>query len=349
MVGLVLILSWPGIPRWLFVYPIYLDYCCLENPKTVFICCGDVLVDLFSQPTQGVGKVGLNGHVGGSPLNVAVGLSRLGNTTGYLCKNSTDFIGQGIASYLQANNIKPDWITESSLNSTLAMIQTNEDGSANYAFYTNNTADVSLTLDELPAQFPDDLDVLHFGSYSTAVDPTSSTLAALATREASRRVISYDPNIRPSIEPDMDIWREKFAAFSKAADFVKASDEDIGLLFGEAKSFDAFAADVLSNGASAVAITQGGDGATVYSPDGRVVHSDPLSVTVVDTVGAGDTFQAASLHWLKAQGCMTNGTVSVADVDLAAWVNFAARAAAITCSRHGADLPTLAEVEAWKS
>jgi len=317
--------------------------------KAVFICCGDVLVDLFSQPTQSVGKVGLSGHVGGSPLNVAVGLSRLGNSTGYLCKNSTDFIGQSIGEYLQANNIKPDWITSSPLNSTLAMIKTNEDGSANYAFYTDNTADVSLTLDDLPAQFPDDLDALHFGSYSTAVDPTSSTLVALAQREAAHRVISYDPNIRPTIEPDMDIWREKFAAISRVADFVKASDEDIELLFGKSKSFDDFAADVLSHGASAVAVTEGGSGATVYSPDGRVVRSEPLSVKVADTVGAGDTFQAASLHWLKAQGCMNNGVLSVADADVAAWVNFAARAAAITCSRHGADLPTLAEVEAWNA
>lgn len=315
----------------------------------MFICCGDVLVDLFNQPTPGVGKVALAGHVGGSPLNVAVGLARLGNTCGYLCKNSTDFIGQGIAEYLAQNAIRPDWITPTDLNSTLAMIKTNDDGSANYAFYTDNTADLSLTVDELPAQFPDDLDVLHFGSYSTAVEPTSSSLVALAQRESSARVISYDPNIRPSIEPDMNIWRDKFAALSAAADFVKASDEDIGLLFGKSKSFETFAADVIATGAAAVAVTQGGEGATVYAADGRVSQSDPLSVTVKDTVGAGDTFQAASLHWLKQQGCMHNGKLSVADADIKDWLNFATRAAAITCTRHGADLPTLDDIQQWST
>lgn len=313
----------------------------------MFICCGDVLVDLFSQSTDKAGKVALQGHVGGSPLNVAVGLSRLGNQTGYLCKNSTDFIGQSIAEYLQINGILNDWITASSLNSTLAMVRTNPDGSANYAFYTDNTADLSMTVEELPARFPAELRVLHFGSYSTAVDPTSSALIALAKREAATRVISYDPNIRPSIEPDMDIWREKFSALCSSADFVKASDEDIALLFGVGKTAESFAVDAFAHGASAVAVTEGGSGATVYAADGQSARSKPLQVDVVDTVGAGDTFQAASLHWLQANNCMENGVLSVSQADIAEWVNFAASAAAITCTRAGADLPTLREVETW--
>ncbi|ASJ72525.1 carbohydrate kinase family protein [Granulosicoccus antarcticus] len=312
----------------------------------MFISCGDILVDLFSQPTDTAGKVALQGHVGGSPLNVAIGLSRMGNQAGYLCKNSVDFIGQQIAAYLESNQILPDWVLPSELNSTLAMIKTNPDGSANYAFYTDNTADQSMTVEDLPAAFPESLDLLHFASYSTAVGATSKALKALAQREAGRRVISYDPNLRPSVEPDMDIWRESFTAFSSVADFVKASDEDIGSLLGSGKSLESFAVDTLAAGASVVVVTEGGSGATIYSADGRQFRSKSLSIKVVDTVGAGDTFQAASLHWLKANGCMIAGKLNVADADLEACVNFAAVAAAITCTRHGADLPSLQEIEA---
>lgn len=310
----------------------------------MFISCGDVLVDLFNQPTDTVGQVALAGHVGGSPFNVAVGLSRMGNETGFLCKNSTDFIGQLISNYMDANRIKPDWVVPTALNSTLAMIRKNADGSANYAFYTENTADVSLQPGDLPAAFPASLDALHFASYSTTVGSGSSTLLGLAQREASRHLISYDPNCRPSIEPDADLWRETFSRFSSVAGFVKASDEDIHFLFGEKASFENFAADTLSAGASVCVVTEGGEGATVYSADGQQYRSKPISITVADTVGAGDTFQAASLHWLKAKGCIQECQLNVADVDLQALVDFAAEAAAITCTRHGADLPHLQDL-----
>jgi len=325
---------------------LYWNFLGKEENQPVFICCGDALVDLFSQPAESAGSVGLRGHVGGSPLNVAVGLARFGNDTAYLCKNSTDFIGQRIAGYLQSNNVKTDWVIPSDLNSTLAMIQTNADGSANYAFYTDNTADLSMQAKELPEQFPAAFQVLHFGSYSTAVDPTGSALLALATRESLKRMVSYDPNIRPTIEPDTGVWREKFAGFSRVADFVKASDEDIALLFGRDKSYESFAADTLAAGASLVVVTEGGDGATLYAANGTQARSKPLSVSVKDTVGAGDTFQAACLHWLHAQGCVKAGTLITDGLDLQELADFAATAAAITCTRSGADMPTLSDVRA---
>lgn len=311
----------------------------------MFISCGDALVDLFSQPAASAGDVSLAGHVGGSPLNVALGLARLGNPSAYFCKNSTDFVGQRIRQYLETNRVDTRWVIPTSLNSTLAMIQTNDDGSANYAFYTSNTADVSIALDELPAQFPDEVNVLHFGSYSTAVNPTSSSLLALAKRETGQRVISYDPNIRPSIEPDMDLWRAVFQGFAATANFVKASDEDIESLFGKALGYDEFAADRISEGAALVAVTEGAGGASLYCADGRQSRSQAISVDVKDTVGAGDTFQAASLHYLASHGCLAGSQLQLGQIDLNDMVNFAARAAAITCTRHGADLPTLEELQ----
>jgi fructokinase len=312
----------------------------------VFISCGDALVDLFSQPASSPGDVSLAGHVGGSPLNVALGLARLGNQSAFFCKNSTDFIGQRILQYLQSNNVDTQWVIPSSLNSTLAMVQTNEDGSASYAFYTNETADVSLLPADLPPHFSDTARVLHFASYSTAVKPTSETLLSLAQRDAGKVVISYDPNIRPSIEPDMDVWREKFQQFSSIANFIKASDEDIQSLSGSA-AFDEWAADRIAAGADLVAVTEGAGGATLYAADGRQARSNPLTIDVADTVGAGDTFQAACLHFLGSHDCLVANQLCIDQIALDELVNFAARAAAITCTRQGADLPTLADVQSW--
>lgn len=317
----------------------------------MFMSCGDALVDLFSQ-VQDVGSggspgdVAFGGHVGGSPLNVAIGLARLGNRAGFLCKNSNDFVGQRIAQYLHVNNVDTQWLVPTALNSTLAMIETRDDGSANYAFYTDNTADVSLRVDELPLSLPDELSVLSFGSYSTVVEPTCAALLALAEREKAMRVIAYDPNLRPMVVPDMDIWRSSFARFCSMASIVKASDEDIHTLQGTSKSFDSFAADTIAAGVKLVIVTEGEKGATVYSSNGGQVRSAPVKVNVVDTVGAGDTFQSSSLHYLGANGHLQGANLDVTSVDLQALVDFAATAAAITCSRRGADLPNLSEVEA---
>ncbi|MFK7861289.1 MAG: carbohydrate kinase [Granulosicoccus sp.] len=317
----------------------------------MFMSCGDALVDLFGHQAGGAaenspGEVALSGHVGGSPLNVAVGLARLGNSAAYLCKNSSDFMGQRIVHYLRANNVDTAWVVPTELNSTLAMVQTNVDGSANYAFYTDNTADVSLHIGELPNSLPDELAVLNFASYSTAVNPTRATLLALAQREQATRVIAYDPNLRPSIEPDMDIWRESFGQFRQCASFLKASDEDIRTLLGSDASLENFAADAISSGVDVVVVTEGEAGATIYAGNGESARSAPIRINVVDTVGAGDTFQCSSLHYLKAQGHIEGNSVKSSDIDLQALVDFAATAAAITCSRRGADLPTLNEVEA---
>lgn len=315
----------------------------------MFMSCGDALVDLFSQPTETIddsspGDVALSGHVGGSPLNVAVGLARLGNEAAYLCKNSSDFMGQRIAAYLQSNGVDTRWVVPTQLNSTLAMVQTNADGSANYAFYTDNTADVSLLADELPRSLPEELDVLNFASYSTAVGSTRSALMTLAEAEKSRRVIAYDPNLRPSIEPDMEVWRESFDSFCACADFLKASDEDIHTLHGGNTSLENFAADAIGRGVKIVAVTEGAAGATIYASNGEQARSAPLKITVVDTVGAGDTFQSSSLHYLKAHGHIAGNSLVGDGVDLQSMVDFAATAAAITCSRRGADLPGLADV-----
>ncbi|MEM7461533.1 MAG: carbohydrate kinase [Pseudomonadota bacterium] len=307
-----------------------------------YLSCGDTLFDLFVQPNESPGEINLAGTVGGSPLNVALGLARLGVPTGYFAKNSNDLFGRRIEQFLAHNNIDTSYLISSDRNSTLAVIETNNEGVPDYAFYTNGTADRSIELHELPEKLPETLNVIHVGSYTTATEPTASSLEALVSANAASQIISYDPNIRPSIEPDMDIWRTKVVAFSSKAHFVKASDEDLDLLY-ENSDPDKFAQDCISRGAQLVCVTLGGDGAYAFSADGTSHRMQGVPVTIVDTVGAGDTFQASCLYWLGVHGA--TGVDVAAGVDLEKMLEFAIGAAAITCSRRGADLPTLAEVE----
>jgi fructokinase len=127
-----------------------------------------------------------------------------------------------------------------------------------------------------------------------------------------------------------------------AASFVKASDEDIEQL---TTTPEKFAADAIAAGADLVCATFGHNGALAFSADGREIRVPGLGVSVADTVGAGDTFQAACLHWLGAQGLTKKGAARGAD--LTEMTGFAVKAAALTCTRRGADLPTLADIDAF--
>ena len=322
----------------------------------MFLSCGDALFDLFARPGDDVGGIRLDGHVGGSPLNVAVGLARMGNRVGYLCKNSGDLFGTRIRDFLDRNGVDPDWVVPTELNSTLAIVQTDDTGAASYVFHVNGTADVSLEVPDLPSALPDDLDVLHVGSYSTAVEPCATALLELARRERGRRLISYDPNVRLPIEPDLDVWRERFRLLAACVDVLKASDEDVAALGGASDGaavteaeIEHFARDAIDLGVSLVAITRGNRGARLHARDGRRAKVEGIDVEVRDTVGAGDTFQAAMLHWLKAHDTIENGTLALDGADLADLGAFAASAAAITCTRSGADLPDLADIERFRA
>lgn len=316
----------------------------------MFLSCGDSLFDMFVSEQADASDAGadntrisVSGVVGGSPMNVALGLARMGHESSYLTKLSGDIFGQRITRFLDNNHINHELSLPTELNTTLAMVETRDDGSAQYVFYINNSADVSLSTAELPATLPEKIRALHFGSYSTAVEPCAGALQSLAKRESTSRVISYDPNLRMSIEPDVERWRASFAQFCASANFVKASDEDIESLFGKNKE-DQFVADCFSHGAQLVFITRGPDGGSAFDRDGASANTAGVAVDVVDTVGAGDTFQAAVLHWLASEKHLGQSADIEGRVDLEASLTFATRAAAITCTRRGADLPTLSDL-----
>ena len=181
------------------------------------------------------------------------------------------------------------------------------------------------------------------GDRASASSPPEPALQLLA-RANSERFVSVDPNIRPTVEPEMDVWRMRLDALLPHADLVKISAEDLALL-RPGLSAEAFAAELTALGVGLVVVTDGGEAAHGWTATGLHASAVPPEVCVVDTVGAGDTFQAAMLTWLEKHDALQAADASALDSDdLRAMLSFGTRAAAITCGRRGADLPRLAEL-----
>jgi fructokinase len=310
----------------------------------MILTCGDALFDVFANPSSTTSSIALDARVGGSPLNVAVALSRLGQPTGFLAKVSTDSFGRALLAHLKSENVDTDLIVRTSAPTTLAIVALDEKGVPAYSFYTNGTADRSLEVSELPQRLPDALRVVHIGSYTTALEPTAGSLEALVSRERGRRLISYDPNIRPSIVPDPELWHRRVTALTTQAHMVKASAEDIEFLYPGAAIKDVLG-DWIARGLRLAVATMGENGAMAVTQQGITARVSSPAVKVIDTVGAGDTFQAALLTWLAEHGRLSpEGLATLSADELNALLRFAARAAAITCSRRGADMPRRSEV-----
>ena len=222
------------------------------------------------------------------------------------------------------------------------MVGLDAKGVPSYAFYGHGAADRLLRSEHLTA-VPASATAFHFGSYAMVVQPVAAMQRALVEREHRRSLISYDPNLRLNVEPDVAVWRDTLAWMLPRTHLLKLSDEDLKLLY-PGKSPDDFAAQALADGCPLVVLTLGGEGAVAYCAAGRVAV-EPVAVTVVDTVGAGDTFQAALLTWLAEQGALSASGVAGMELPaISAALSFAAKAAAITGGRRGADLPRRAEL-----
>lgn len=217
-----------------------------------------------------------------------------------------------------------------------------EAGVASYAFYGHGGADRLLPLAVLAA-VPDAARAFHFGSYAMLVGPVAATQRELVEREHRRCLIAYDPNIRLKVEPDIARWRDTLQWMLPRTHLLKASEADLGLLY-PGRAADDLAREWLVQGVACVVVTHGADGASAWRP-GEAPRIEPVAVQVVDTVGAGGTFQAALLAGLAEH--LVQSPAALRGIRLAPWqqvLRFAARAAAITCSRRGADMPRREEL-----
>ncbi|HEY2256141.1 MAG TPA: carbohydrate kinase [Variovorax sp.] len=308
----------------------------------MFVVCGEALMDVYTGEATPTG-LALDARIGGSPLNVAQGLARLARPVAFLAGLSTDAFGERLLASLRAEGVDTSLVVRSDAPSTLSVVSVAAGGVPRYAFHGNGAADRQITQALLP-DLPPAARVLQFGSYALAVEPVGSALRALATRERERRLIAYDPNVRLNVDPDIAHWHQVVEQMVALAHLVKVSDEDLGLLYPN-ETPEQVAARWLARGAALVAVTRGGHGASAWTRGARADVPTP-QVKVIDTVGAGDTFQAALLTWLDEHQALTpEALAALDDQALEALLSFAAKAAAITCSRRGADMPRRSELD----
>jgi fructokinase len=306
----------------------------------MYLVCGEALFDFFSEndPDGMTAKVNFKAIAGGSPFNVAVGLRRLGVEAALLGGLSTDNLGRRLLQVLQDEGVCQDYLQDFDAPTTLAMVAVGADGSPQYSFRGEGCADRQLQEQHLPTLGPQ-VRGLHVGSYSLVVQPIADTLLALVRRESGRRLISLDPNVRLNPQPDIAFWRSRIATLVALADLIKVSDEDLHLLYpgqDPAQVIDGW----LQQRCQLVFLTRGGEGATVFSRVHGSWSVPANTVAVVDTVGAGDTFQAALIAWLTERQLDTVAHLAqLSREQIGAMLAFAMQAAALTCSKTGPDLP----------
>ncbi|NRF66233.1 carbohydrate kinase [Aquincola sp. S2] len=307
----------------------------------MFIVCGEALFDVFATGDTPTG-IGFDGRIGGSPFNVALGLARLGQPVGFLGGIGSGFAGERLLRAFADEGINTGCVARIDAPTTLSLVGLDAHGVPSYAFYGHGAADRLLRPEHLAA-VPAQARAFHFGSYAMVVEPTGSTQRLLVEREHRRSLISFDPNIRSNVEPDLAVWRATLQWMLPRTHLLKLSDEDLALLY-PGRAAEDFAREALAAGVALVVVTRGGDGAVGFTARDTVAAA-PAPVALVDTVGAGDTFQAALLTWLAEHDRATPaGLAGLGDAELDAALRFAVQAAAITCSRRGADLPRRGEL-----
>ncbi|WP_313135377.1 carbohydrate kinase family protein [Paracoccus jeotgali] len=302
----------------------------------MILCCGESVIDLVPDGDR------YHARPGGGAFNTAVALGRLGAAAGYLWPLSTDSFGTSLRGVLDEAGVDTSLCPQTDRPTTLAVV-TLRGGEASYGFYEEGTAARVLDRDHLP-ELPAQMRALVIGGISL-IDPGTGTAIEELARRAfhTGRVVMLDPNIRPALIADPNMLRDRMSRLLRLAHIVKLSSDDLEWLMPGATPAEA-AQRVIRKGASLMCHTHGASGATAHRWK-TSVHAQAQAAQVVDTIGAGDTFNAGFLAGLAEAGVLTvEGLRQAAPPVLQAALSLGTRAAAVTVSRPGADPPWRDEV-----
>jgi fructokinase len=309
----------------------------------MILSCGDALID-FVPVAAADGGEAARPMVGGSCLNVAVGVARLDVSTGFVGGIANDLFGRMIAQHAQASNVDLCFATRSDRQTTLAFVRMIADESQ-YAFYDAQTASREWTYRRGSIPFAT-IEAVHVGSTTLVNEAGAAEAAALIADAKPTSTISFDPNCRPNLVKDKAAYLDRMRAFAESADVIRMSDVDFGYLYGK-EAYVARAETLFAQGATLFVVTRGTDGAEAWHRRAGFIKAEAPKIRVVDTIGAGDSFQAALLAALHRQRRLAKGKLEDMSADeLRLALTFACRCAALTCTRMGADPPRSSEV-AW--
>lgn len=308
--------------------------------EPTFLVCGEALVDVFA-PDPLVPGSAETARPGGSPFNVAAGLVKMAQSVAFLGGISRDTAGVALARFLAGLGVDMSLVASTDAPTTQSLVGTDAAGHPTYEFRGEGAADRQLTLAHLDGV--PEVRAMHVGSYTMLVEPIASTLRTLIERRRDRTFIAWDPNVRPPVVSDGAPWRGLYDWMAPRVHLLKLSVEDLAFLAPGATAED-FAKHALAQGVALVVVTRGADGASGWTRHARA-DVPAAKIDVVDTVGAGDTVQAALLTWLAERDLLEATRITgLEEAALREMLAFAARAAGVTCSRRGADTPYRSEL-----
>ncbi|MFG6584714.1 carbohydrate kinase [Sulfitobacter sp. 1A12779] len=308
----------------------------------MILCCGEALIDMIPTPTK-AGPDGFVPHAGGAVFNTAIALGRLGAQVGMLSGLSSDMFGRQLVDGLKASHVDVSHVVLSDRPTTLAFVRL-VGGHATYDFYDENSAGRMVTPEDMPA-LSSEVSALYFGGISLACEPGADAYAELLARNAEGRAVMIDPNIRPGFIKDIERYRQRLDRMLALSDIVKVSDEDLNWINPAPLSLRDKVAELLKKGPSVVILTRGGEGATGYLANGEEVQVPAVKAEIVDTVGAGDTFNAGVLAKMSELGQLHKYALgTLAPEVLSEALAYGARVAAVTVSRAGANPPWVEEI-----
>ena len=314
----------------------------------MLVSAGESLIDLIALAETDEKGETYRARPGGSPYNCAVAMAKLGGDVGFLCPLSSDVFGETLRKHLLSMGVTPLVKNLMPQPTALAIVSVSPDGQPSYSFYRDETADRQLSTPPIKSALPEVVSAFHFGSLclANALDARIWLELALSLRQRDV-LITLDPNLRPALIDDMDQYRERLVTAYELCDVLKFSDEDLGILYPNDCGYEQLVMLQKKHQIPLVILTKGANGSMARTLDGVTADAPPFPIqTMGDTVGAGDTFQAALVFWLTERFEEPHRQAQSLDAEaLTSLLRFANSAAGLTCQEQGCNPPTRENVD----
>ena len=308
----------------------------------MIICCGESLIDMISVANAGNESV-YAGLTGGAIFNTSIALGRLDVPVGLISGVSTDLFGEKIKKDLTESNVNIKLLIRNEKPTTLAFVDV-KNGQANYTFYDENSAGNSIHYSDFP-NIPKIANTLCFGGISLCTEPAASAYEKLFIQEIKNKVLFLDPNIRSTFISDEISYRKRLNKMISSSDILKVSDEDLDWIVTSGSSINEKIEKLHNLGAKLIIVTKGAEGVAAYVKNKKVINLPAQKVNVIDTVGAGDTFNAGFLAKLSNLKLLSKSNVkNLSSKHILMALEYGIKAASITVSRKGANPPLLSEI-----